>query len=423
MALVSREIHELILEARAAVQEALASGRLASAWELLQERDAEGNAQGPRPYTEQALAEFEAAYQLDPNDVGVAHHLAIAHHARAWDLELLNDPQAAPAWEKALGYWRILAESREFWAGLEAKLLSCDPNADPSLASESQRNLFDHLLEAHADFARHYCEKDEPSRAAAHVEIVERANIPPAVKPRFIERLFVPLEDVVPKAKAKQDYASALLVIKRLLAPQPLANYLPALRTYAEVCADQVSELSFQDDWEEILRLSEEALEYARRLASHPEIGDDPSAKTALEEMASKFTVHANARGNAFYDALKAGTGGTADRDAAKASFELGIEWGRLGRRHTLSGASVEKTLAACLYNHALCLNLEAEAVVASEVGAVKTRATAATRLFNEAIANLKEGQEYAPDDEDFPRFLQELRGRLLSLEFARFDL
>ena len=77
------------------------------AWELLQERDAEGEC--PRALAlcgAAALAEFARPHREDPDDFGVVHHLAIAFHARAWDLELAGDPLAAETWEEA----RLLAD-------------------------------------------------------------------------------------------------------------------------------------------------------------------------------------------------------------------------------------------------------------------------------------------------------------------------
>src|SRR5436309_842417 len=104
----------LVREAGTAVREALARSHLAAAWEALHERAAEDNLRGPLPYSNRALAELALAHEQFPDDAGVAHHLAIAHHARAWDLEIQGDPGAAQAWELALGYWRTVAASADF---------------------------------------------------------------------------------------------------------------------------------------------------------------------------------------------------------------------------------------------------------------------------------------------------------------------
>jgi hypothetical protein len=93
------------------------------------------------PYTDEALAEFEAAHAREPDDVGIVHHLAIAHHARAWDLELSRDARAADEWKLSLDYWQTLAASDDFRNGLEAKLLTCDPNTDPAALAEVLNDL------------------------------------------------------------------------------------------------------------------------------------------------------------------------------------------------------------------------------------------------------------------------------------------
>src|SRR3954462_15198289 len=172
MSLPQREVRELVRDARAAIQEMSARSHLAKAWGSLQERDIDGNALWALPYTESALAEFEATHRREPDDVGIVHHLAIIHHARAWDLELHNDAQAADAWKTALDYWQVLASSGEFPTGLEAKLLTCDPNADPALLAEVLRDLPENLIDVHVAFVRHYSELGEEARARTHVDLI-----------------------------------------------------------------------------------------------------------------------------------------------------------------------------------------------------------------------------------------------------------
>jgi len=131
----------LIKEARIALTDACARSHPSNAWESLQERDPEGNARGSLPYSARAIDEFAEAHQQNPEDIAVLHHLAIAHHARAWDFELVGDPRAPREWEEALGYWRAVSSSREFWAAMEAKLRSCEPSADLEPLREMQRNF------------------------------------------------------------------------------------------------------------------------------------------------------------------------------------------------------------------------------------------------------------------------------------------
>ena len=80
------------------------------AWRQLHE-----NGDNVAPYTLAALATLEAAFAQNENDGDLIHHLAIAYHALAWDLELHEDSGASAAWEKALFYWRRLQACGEFW--------------------------------------------------------------------------------------------------------------------------------------------------------------------------------------------------------------------------------------------------------------------------------------------------------------------
>src|SRR5205085_2625590 len=117
--LAGSETQTLIREAQLVVREVRARSGLAQAWELLQERDADGKATGALPYTDAALAALDTAQANAPDDIGLLHHAAIAHHARAWDFELRTDPRAAAEWALALHLWYRLVTSQEFRTGLE----------------------------------------------------------------------------------------------------------------------------------------------------------------------------------------------------------------------------------------------------------------------------------------------------------------
>src|SRR5262245_24620053 len=115
MRALSPAVIELVRDTRAVLRDARRRRPLTEGWESLQERGADGRPSGARPYTPGALRSFQRGALEDPSDVRFAHHLAIAHHALAWDLELAGDPRAAEEWARALGHWRSVAASREFW--------------------------------------------------------------------------------------------------------------------------------------------------------------------------------------------------------------------------------------------------------------------------------------------------------------------
>jgi tetratricopeptide (TPR) repeat protein len=406
----------LIGDARQAVHFAIARSHLPRAWQLLQEYDGDGNAKGAVPYTDGALAELGAAYDYDPDNVNIAHHLAIAHHARAWDMELQDDPRAAGAWELALGYWRTVGASGGFWAGLREKLRSCDGDADASVLDKARQNLLENLLEIHVDFVRYYCESDTPGRATSHVELVRRAAIPPAVKKRLVDKVFSAMTGRVPEARAMQAYASSLTTVEQFLSLFP--NHLPALRLHSEVCAEWAATLSYKEDWEEVLKLSARAGGYAKRLEAHPELGNDPLALKALDDLANEFVERGCSRGESHLAALQGDEENISERDAAKHAFDLGIGWGRLARGRSPSGSSVRAMLGTCLQGRGSCVYLEAMEVMQTDMK-FKTRATAAERLLRAAVADMEEARELSPDDDDLSEMLQMLYQHISNLESA----
>jgi hypothetical protein len=408
-----RDLRQMINEGRAVVREALARSHAHTAWDLLQERDVEGNAKGALPYTDHALAELAAAHKHDPDDIGVVHHLAIAHHARAWDMELRSDPQAAIEWERALGYWRTVAASAGFWAGLKDKLLACDPEADPAWLTAVRQNLLEDLLDIHVDFVRYYCEGDSPGRATEHVEIVKRASLPPAVKKWLVGKVYSAMTGAVPEAKAMRAYASALASIERFLALFP--DYLPALRLYAEVCKDYLAPMSFQNSWDDIVRLGTQAEPYMHRLDTHAESGDDPLAQAALEELTFEFALRGSDRG----DHQVAGRPqplALAERDAARGAYEFAVLWGRLGYPRSPSGSQIRMVCAACLNDLAGLLHQEAMEVWESDMDPA-TKLAAMSALYRRAVADLEEAVSCKAGDDALSANLETLSKNLSTIE------
>ena len=408
----------LVREARVAVRSVIRRSHQVKGWELLQERDAEGTPRGALPYTDAALAEFDQAHKLDPNDVGVVHHLAIGHHARAWDLELAGDPRAAKEWERALGYWSTLGASREFWAGLWQKLAACDPDADASVLDAARRDLLEDLLDLHVDFVRYHCELGRPERAGSHVELVKRARIPPAVKKRLIGKVFEAMTSPVAEAQAAGAYASALTCVERFLDLFPDPAHVPALRMHAELTGAWLSGLSYQDDWAEIVTVGARAERFASRLAAHPELEATPLAVSALEELTGEMALRAHDRGMSFLSGLEQGVLTVSDREAAAEAFEVGMTWGRFGQPHSRPGALVGSMLAACLYGHAVCLHHEAAEVVNSNVND-ELCARAGLRLCRQALAEMEESVACAPDEPALVEMLDKLRSDIGKLEGA----
>lgn len=414
MSTAPRGIAELIRESRLAVRDAVGRSCAARGWELLQERDTDGSVRGALPYTDEAFREFEAAHRHDPEDVGVIHHLAIGHHARAWDLELRRDPRAASEWEVALGFWRAVVASGAFWSRLEEKLLQVHSQADRGTIAELRRGLLEQLLEVHVGFVRQYCEAGTPERATDHVRIVQRASIPPAVKRRLVEKVFAAMTSGVMEARAARDFASALTPLERFLTLFP--DYLHALRLHAEVCKDWVSGMSFRDDWEAIVEVSDRAFPHAERLATHAELATEPLARTAFEELAFELALRGHDRGVSYFASHESGREGGPDRQAARSALELSIRWARLAAPRSCEGATIKDVLAACALGYAFTLREEIVEVLGSDADN-QTRLNAALGLARRAITEMEEALRWKQDLEDLVRYCSDLRDLLGKLE------
>jgi hypothetical protein len=421
MTKLRRDGQELIRDSLAAVREALSRSHLYKAWELLQERDADGNPKGALPYTDQALAEFAAAHEFDPDDIGIVHHLAIAHHARAWDWELSGNPNAASEWERALDYWRAIAASSAFWASLKDKFLACDPDGNAAWLDEVRQNLLENLLDIHVDFVRYYCEGALPEHAIQHVEIVRRTRLPPAIKRRLIGKVFDAMTSAVPEAKATRAYTSALTSLERFLALFP--DYLPALRMYAEICNEYLAAMSY-GNWDDIVRLGAQVEPYMRRLAAHPELGSNPLAQTALEELAGEFALRGSNQGDHYYAAGRSQLITQVERDAACNAYEFSIGWGRLGYPNSPGGSQVRMICAACLNDHASLLYQDVVAVGEANTDP-RTKLHTVERLLRLAVADLEEGLICIPGDTALASNLQALSESLADIESKRkrFDI
>jgi hypothetical protein len=337
---------------------------------------------------------------------------------------LQQDARVAAEWERALNYWHALARAPEFRTGLEAKLLTCDPDADLAPLQEALQALPDSLLAVHSDFIRHYAEADALERAQTHVRVVERAPFAPEAKERFVQQVFAALTGGVRETKNTQTYAPALTAVERFLTLFP--QHLEALQLHAEVCREWAGTLSYQTDWDEIEALGARAKPYAERIAAHTELAHVPLARTALEELAYVFADRASDRGAYYLSAESAAPDpALVRRDKGRAAFGFAIEWARLGRRHSPAGAPVCGLLTYSLHFRAVDERAEAldtwnaEPDTAAGVTA-KLQLDAAARLYNDALADLTEALDASPEDADVRARLEKYRAELGKLEANR---
>jgi tetratricopeptide (TPR) repeat protein len=431
----------LVRESLLAVGEIVARSHAVHGWELLQERSSEGDALGALPYTDEAIREFHAALTLFPDSPQVLHHLAIAHHARAWDLELQGDSRAAREWELALGYWRRLVASGEFWVEQTRKLQACDAKASPAVLELARRDVLENLLDIHVDFIRHYCELGQMSRATEHIAIIRRARIPPVVANRLLERVFEAMTASVSQASQAHEYDSGLVPLEQFLGLFPGRPLLVALRKHVELCTAWLLRLSCQTDWEAIVQLSRRAWPVAQRLASHPQLEHQAMAKAALEQLTGEMVLRGYDRAVTYMTKLNTKEVAAQDWWDAGDALQFSLDWGRLGYERARASSVVHQLLPVCVNLRSLYLQHAAqeeyerlrrlmEGAVGTDVRQMEhlrhevlKRAGVSVDLLRQAVADLNEAIGYDPYDQILAQNRDRAQAQLNDLEFFLKDL
>ncbi|MFE3194366.1 hypothetical protein ACFXHA_35555 [Nocardia sp. NPDC059240] len=119
------------------------------------------------------------AHAIAPDSL---HHLAIAAHARAYQLEIDGDDAAFEQWRQALGYWARLRADDRFWASLRTRLAATAGDATPAevanAVDEARGELPAQVLEPHVSLVLQL-RKDDLPRARAHLELIRTAAFAP----------------------------------------------------------------------------------------------------------------------------------------------------------------------------------------------------------------------------------------------------
>jgi hypothetical protein len=136
------------------------------------------------PWTPQAEQVWETALARAQTDSRILHHLAIAHHARAYQLELDGDAMAFAHWQKGLGYWDRLHADNAFWDSTRRHLAGVMPDADPAeiarAVEEARGGLPASLLDPHQTLVVRL-KTTQAERAKAHMNLILGAPFPGAV--------------------------------------------------------------------------------------------------------------------------------------------------------------------------------------------------------------------------------------------------
>ncbi|MGC0420873.1 hypothetical protein [Embleya sp. AB8] len=110
------------------------------------------------------------------------HHLAVALHARAYDLELAGDSEAAfPYWKRALAYWAELCRDDAFWDRMHEHLETVTgAPIEAATVREVRERLPRDLLAPHLTLAADARVRD-PLYARGQVDLVRESAFPPEV--------------------------------------------------------------------------------------------------------------------------------------------------------------------------------------------------------------------------------------------------
>jgi hypothetical protein len=319
---------------------------LSSAAEGWQELQAGSGASGyaPLPHSDAAVQIFRAGLSRLPDDARLRHHLAIALHARAWDLEIAGAPAAPAAWHEALAAWRAVHACPAFWAALRARAAHCDPHLDGSVVDQIRADLYPNLIAIHLDFVRHYCERGDWRRAESHVKVVEDAEFPPAIRRLLPARLHQAMTASVPGLRDSQDYSGAVDVIERYLRLFP--DYTPALAQIVEVYGDWARLTSVASDWTAITRLAGHARRYAEQLDQQLHRRPNALAQLALGHLALEIARRFNRRRREKEDEDSEDAAARADLAWV---IDQAVWWAQLARRHDPTSDDAQLYLAASL--------------------------------------------------------------------------
>jgi len=254
------------------------------AWQQLLHIDEHG-LQHVHPYTLKAIATLEKAYALDERDGEIIHHLAIAHHALAWDLELEGSPLASETWQKALFYWQRLQSCESFWQALYAKGETLGEAFDRRQIEQFRQDLYRYLLEIHVFLIGRYHSLKKSGQAHRHIELIKRARIPPKVRKELEPLVYQSMASLVHELAAAGRFSDALDLLDAFLDLFP--TYLAALQEYLELTKWWVEPLAAASRWDEILKLDERVLPRWNAMAALKETSIQPAAQAALCELAS----------------------------------------------------------------------------------------------------------------------------------------
>jgi hypothetical protein len=130
-------------------------------------------------YCDKSFELWERLFAADTGNWAACHHLAIMHHAKAFDLEHSGQLQDAHHhWVKAQEYWKALAGSESFFPTLHAMLKTLRGYRDSKhekLLEGVAPKLGENILRVHWRLAELYTDAREPKSAGYHLLAIKRS--------------------------------------------------------------------------------------------------------------------------------------------------------------------------------------------------------------------------------------------------------
>lgn len=173
-----------------------------------------------QPWTRTAIRRWELEREQG-GDIEVVHHLAVAHHAWAYDLEAAGDDAAFGHFEQALRHWATLYGEPDFWRRMRQRLDDAmDVPVRDEVVTRTRTRLPHHLLEPHLTLAVRLRLTD-PGRARRHLRLVTGSAFPETIVAEARVGLVRDVIDGVPAAVAEGRFAETVDVLESWLRLDP----------------------------------------------------------------------------------------------------------------------------------------------------------------------------------------------------------
>lgn len=115
-----------------------------------------------------ARREWEAAQADDPQDVQLAHYLAIACYRLASETEEKDPAQAETVWQQAIANWAVVFANRDYWSAWAHGRARAVGPVEAGIIDEVRQKTIDRLRTEFIEYRNRYRQQGQAARAARH---------------------------------------------------------------------------------------------------------------------------------------------------------------------------------------------------------------------------------------------------------------